>query len=120
MDINLDDAGEEGDHYLADLKRLFRLQSILANGLNVRSGTFGRDTMIDVVKTIVKSAGRFARTNLFMASQFLAEPEEHIENIKIEFKNEINEAIDQGKDEEEFVMADYLEIRIMFIMSNIG
>lgn len=102
---SLNDEPAKDDHYLSDMKRLFRLQSILASALNVRSGTFGKEIMVDTVKAIVQASGRFAHTNLFIASQFVADPETQIANIKLEFKSEIEDALKTGQDEDDFVNA---------------
>ncbi len=102
---SLRDETAKDDHYLSDMKRLFRLQSILANSLNVRSGTFGKDIMVDTVKAIVQASGRFAHTNLFIASQFVADPEKEIAKIKLEFKSEINDTLKASQDEDDFVKA---------------
>lgn len=84
-----DEDQDEGgrDPYLDEMNSLFRLQSVLSSCLNLRPGTFDRETILITVDSIIKSAGRFACTNIYISSQFFADPQQGIEELRKEISS---------------------------------
>lgn len=83
----LDDI-EETASFMGQVNSLFRIQSILSQALSTRSGTFKRDTVVLTVESMVKASGRFCRTNLAVAEQIIADPDEWILNVRESFPND--------------------------------
>lgn len=57
--------------FIGDMNSLFRMQSIICNAINTRQGTFKREIILKCVDSLIKSAGRFAHSNLNISRKLL-------------------------------------------------